>query len=53
MKKTVKKLKLNKETLRAIDTGSLQGVAGASNGGNTCISYCNRCYTKENTFCNC
>jgi len=53
MKKTVKKLMLNKETLRTIDTGSLLQVAGAASGGNTCISWCNVCYTKERTFCDC
>ena len=52
MKKEVKKLRLNKETLRTIDTGSLQ-VAGALSGGNTCLSWCHVCYTKERTYCDC
>lgn len=52
MKKNLKKLKLNKETLRKIDTDSLQ-VAGAATGHETCLSWCYVCYTKEKTICNC
>jgi len=53
MKKKVKKLKLNKETLGTIDTDFLRLAGAAVSGHDTCISWCNICYTKERTFCDC
>jgi hypothetical protein len=52
VKKQMKKLMLNRETLRALDEGKLQKVNGGSDGsdGIQCAgSYCLNCGTSRNT----
>jgi len=56
MKKSVKVLKLNRETLRALNVAGGTGATGTHFCGNTetctCVSWCNFCLTDENT-CTC
>lgn len=57
MKRKAKTLKLNRETLRVLETSMLQVVGAAETQScsytcDTCVSWCHVCYTKERS-CDC